>query len=253
MRFVQRRGIKQAKASGNQPAIYHCSYSVLSDKYVIGDDGHEEFRRLMRLYEDFTGCRVLAYTLLRDRFHLLLEVPPRPQDGFTDEALLRRLSGLYPKEKVDEVERALKACRTRGEREAREIHQRFTRRMYDLSEFMKGVMQRFTRWFNRVHGRRGVLCSERFKSVIVKSATESSARAVYFDSLPVRAGLVEDPAEYRFCSYGEAVGGGSSESVKKAREGLVRAVLWDEGVGFEADRWSEVSARYRRWIESALE
>jgi hypothetical protein len=52
--------------------------------------------------------------------------------------------------------------------------------------------------------------------------------------------------EHRWSSYGEAVGGGKKGNGKKAREGLVRAYLCDQGVGYEAEKWQEVSRLYRR-------
>ena len=63
---------------------------------------------------------------------------------------------------------------------------------------------------------------------------------------------VVDPAEYRWSSYGEAVGGGPKGNGKKAREGLVRACMSHYGAGFEADRWKEVSRIYRRTLGLAL-
>ena len=39
---------------------------------------------------------------------------------------------------------------------------------------------------------------------------------------------------------------------KKAREGLVRAYLCDQGVGYEAGKWQEVSRLYRRLMGLAL-
>jgi len=50
----------------------------------------------------------------------------------------------------------------------------------------------------------------------------------------VRGGIVEDPADYRWSSYGEAVGGG-----KKARAGLVRAVSVDAGRDGGARAWAQ--------------
>jgi len=54
-------------------------------------------------------------------------------------------------------------------------------RMHDLSEFMKGLLIRFTRWFNRVHSRSGTLWEERFKSVIVESGVAARTMAAYID------------------------------------------------------------------------
>jgi hypothetical protein len=133
-----------------------------------------------------------------------------------------------------------------------EIHARFTYRMHDLSQFMKGLLIRFTRWFNRTHSRTGTLWEERFKSVIVESGAAARTMAAYIDLNPVRAGMVKDPADHRWSSYGEAVGGGAKGNGKKAREGLVRACFCDQGVGFEAEKWQEVSRLYRRMMGLAL-
>jgi hypothetical protein len=138
-------------------------------------------------------------------------------------------------------------------RKVEEIRSRYTRRMHDLSEFMKSLLERFTKWFNRAHSRSGTLWEDRFKSVIVESGTAARTMAAYIDLNPVRARMVEDPAEYRWSSYGEAVGGGKKGNGKKAREGLVRAYFCDQGVGFEAERWGEVSRLYRRLMGLALQ
>jgi putative transposase len=65
--------------------------------------------------------------------------------------------------------------------------------------------------------------------------------------------MVSDPADYRWSSYGEAVGGGKKGNGKKAREGLVRAFLSDKGVGFDAGKWHEAARGYRRLLGLALE
>jgi hypothetical protein len=71
--------------------------------------------------------------------------------------------------------------------------------------------------------------------------------AAYIDLNPVRAGIVKDPKDYRWCSYAEAVAG-----KPRAREGLQRVM-------FEKDRtlagekraakaltsWRSVAQRYR--------
>ena len=64
--------------------------------------------------------------------------------------------------------------------------------------------------------------------------------------------MVSDPADYRWSSYGEAIGGGKKGNGKKAREGRVRAGLAHEGVGFDAERWKETSRIYRRMMGVAL-
>ena len=113
----------------------------------------------------------------------------------------------------------LKMATQQAERRRAEIRSRYTRRMHDLSEFMKSLLERFTKWFNRMHSRSGTLWEDRFKSVIVESGTAARTIAAYIDLNPVRAGMVNDPADYRWSSYGEAVGGGAKGNGKKAREG----------------------------------
>jgi putative transposase len=86
----------------------------------------------------------------------------------------------------------------------------------------------------------------------VESGVAARTMAAYIDLNPVRAGMVKDPAEYRWSSYGEAVGGGPKGNGKKAREGLVRAYFCDQGVGFDSGKWLEVSRLYRRLMGLAL-
>ncbi len=135
-----------------------------------------------------------------------------------------------------------------------EIRRRYTRRMHDLSEFMKSLLERFTKWFNGKYSRSGTLWEDRFKSVIVESGVAARTMAAYIDLNPVRAGMVEDPADYRWSSYGEAVGGGKKGNGKKARIGLILAVQNPESRDqIDAGAWKEVSRRYRRMMGLALE
>jgi hypothetical protein len=126
------------------------------------------------------------------------------------------------------------------------IFERYTRRMHDLSEFMRGLLQRYTRWFNRQHGLRGTLWEDRFHSVIVESGLAAKTMAAYIDLNPVRGGLVEDPADYRWSSYGEAVGSG--RSAKRAQQGLVRAMYAFGSKAVSSRSWAQggVGKAYRR-------
>jgi len=255
----KKRWISPWAESEEKPSIYHCVSRVVDRRFVFGDEERGKFRMFMRMTENFSGCRVLSYCVMSNHFHILLEVPPMPEGGLGDAELLRRLGVFYGENFVKSVADELVAARTEGgvdggnpERVA-EIHGRFTKRMHDLSDFMKTLLQRFTRWFNRTHNRTGTLWEERFKSVIVESGTAARTMAAYIDLNPVRAGMVEDPADYRWSSYGEAVGGGSRGNGKKAREGLVRAITSDTDTGFDAGEWKLASRRYRRLLGMALE
>jgi len=57
--------------------------------------------------------------------------------------------------------------------------------------------------------------------------------AAYIDLNPVRAGIVPDPVEYRYCGYGEAMGGS-----KMARRGI-------SGLIGSRSSWGRAMERYR--------
>jgi len=258
------RWLASGEGSGTKPAIYHCISRVVDRRFVFEEREREAFRMFMRMYENFSGCRVLSYCVMSNHFHLLLEVPPMAKGRLSDEALLQRLSALYSEAFVAGVAAELTEARKAGadgsfhenhenhETRVAEIHARFTYRMQDLSQFMKGLLIRFTRWFNRTHSRTGTLWEERFKSVIVESGVAARTMAAYIDLNPVRAGMVKDPADYRWSSYGEAIGGGRKGNGKKAREGLVRAYFCDQGVCFDAERWADASRLHRRLMGLSL-
>jgi hypothetical protein len=283
MSFSNRvRWIAPWKGSVEKPEIYHVISRINGRQWVLEEAEKEHFRMLMRMCERFTGCRVLSYCLMSNHFHILLEVTPVPEGGISYEELFARLRVFYTEAEVAEIAQEMAdtaAVRVRGEFElppvnesgipmtdaevlalakqqaavqVEEIRRRYTRRMHDLSEFMKSLLERFSKWFNRLHSRCGRLWEDKFKSVIVEDGTAARMMAAYIDLNPVRAGMVADPAEYRWSSYGEAIGGGKKGNGKKSREGLVRAWFSSEGVGFDAERWPEVSRLYRRMMGIAL-
>ncbi|MGJ8643763.1 MAG: transposase [Luteolibacter sp.] len=253
------RWIAPWKDSMTKPAIYHCISRVVEGRFAFGSEEKEKFRTFMRMMEKFTGCRVLSYCLMCNHIHLLIEIPPAPKCGIETDVFLERLSAIYGERFVADIAAQLDEAMNEGGVEwgnperVKEIKRMFTYRMNDLGEFMKGLLQRFTQWFNGRHKRKGTLWEDRFKSVIVESGTAARTMAAYIDLNPVRAGMVEDPAEYRWSSYGEAVGGGAKGNGKKAREGLVRAITSDTDTGFDAGKWKDASRRYRRLMGIALE
>jgi putative transposase len=247
--------------SETKPAIYHCIARVVDKRFAFTPDDKEQFRIYLRMMENFSGCRVLAYCVMCNHFHILLEVPPKAKTPLSDEQLLKRLGALYTKAFVANVAKELAAARKvasewrarDAEAYVQQIHERFTYRMHDLSEFMKTLLQRFTRWHNARTKRRGNLWEETFKSVVVEDGLASETMAAYIDLNPVRAGMVQDPAEYRWSSYGEAMGA-TGRSGARAKAGLVRAIMADKGWEADARHWAgRVSRDYRMLLLQAGE
>jgi hypothetical protein len=67
--------------------------------------------------------------------------------------------------------------------------------------------------------------------------------AAYIDLNPVRAGIVEDPKEYRWCGYGAAAAGD-----RRARTGLQVVIAGGEWVAAEKLSVREALAQYRVWL-----
>jgi REP element-mobilizing transposase RayT len=209
---------------------------------VFGEEEREQFVAFMREYERFCGVRVITYCIMSNHFHILVEVPERPQEPLSDEALVELLNGLSGLSTGPMVGEKIRWLRKNGAEEAAEVwRQRVMSVMWDVSGFMKLLKQRFTQWFNKRKGRKGTLWEERFKSVLVDGAGEVLATmAAYIDLNPVRAGLVEDPKDYRWCGYGEAVSG--SKVAKLGLEWVMSAASRGEVKGMEAMR------QYRVWL-----
>lgn len=207
---------------GGRDAVYHCMTRTVNGELLFKDREKEVLRKMIRQVADFCGVEVLTYCIMSNHFHVLLRVPSGL--SISDVELKRRYKVLYPKPtKYQEAtaEEMFKALQLGGE-DAEAIRRKLLARMGDVSEFMKAVKQRFSVWYNRSHQRYGTLWAERFKSVLVEGeGNPLQTMAAYIDLNPVRAGLVEDPKDYRFCGYAEAVVG-----VKEAKQGLIR--IWSD-------------------------
>jgi len=242
-------------------AIYHCVSRVAGRDFLFGDEEREQFTRLMRLYEAFCGLRVLSHCVMSNHFHILVEVPPKMDESLSDEALVERLGLIYSKDYVAMVQMHLRelaeSTTAKGMEAYAELRAKFTGRMWDLGQFMKILKQRFTRWYNAKHGRCGTLWEARYKSVLVEDGHAARVMAAYIDLNPVRAGMVSDPKDYRWCSYAEAVAGGKIGAL--ARRGIARVLEerenqgdsdsaydgWSDYPAPEHYAWRSIAGRYR--------
>ncbi len=114
--------------------------------------------------------------------------------------------------------------------------------MYDVSEFFKAFKQRFSQYYNKREYRCGPLWEQRFKSILVEGSEDALlTMAAYIELNPVRAGIVADPKDYRYSSYGAAMGGS-----KQARQGLRH--LMQAAVGGGRLSWGEAQSLYRQHL-----
>ncbi len=203
-----------------QVATYHVIARTAGQAMLFGDLEKEMFRSQMRAVALFCGVRVLTFCILDNHVHLLVEVPAEKPE-LTDKELLRRSAALYGgKERSRHALRLETIAEALAEGGAARDRMRslLIRRMSDLSMFAKLLQQRYSIWYNRTHDRHGTLWSGRFKSVLVEGKGLPLALvAAYIDLNAVRAGIVKDPADYRWCGYAEAAAG-----VRAATEGVCR-------------------------------
>ena len=196
-----------------QTACYHCVGRSVAGAMLFGDLEKEILSGMLWDMAGFCGMEVITYCIMSNHFHVLVRVP-EPQQ-LTDAQLLERLEGHYGARGTLTL-LAWEAMTQRGKIDE-DIRRKLLERMGDVSVFMRELKQRFSRWYNRKHERFGTLWAERFRSVVVENQPSSlEAVAAYIDLNPVRAGLVEDPKEYRFCGYAAAVAGNAL-----ARKGLM--------------------------------
>ncbi|MBM3878886.1 MAG: transposase [Verrucomicrobia bacterium] len=198
-------------------AVYHCVSRIVGAQHLLDDLGKETLVRLLRRLATFCGLEVITYCIMSNHLHVLVRVPA--EQNPTDEELVERMRALYGKAKPREaglLYEAEKGLHEHGRVDA-DIRKRMLARMGDVSEFMKEFKQRFSKWYNIRHQRFGTLWAERFRSVLVEDQTGVlETVSAYIDLNPVRAGLVEDPKDYRHCGYAAAVAGDG-----KARSGLL--------------------------------
>jgi REP element-mobilizing transposase RayT len=226
----------------SQAGCFHVVNRIYDRKYLLDTDGKDLLLKLVRAYEDVIGVEVLTFCIMDNHFHLLVRVPHRPE-GFdvSLEVVVARLDRALGVESAKLMHRNLEFWRTtKNEGAIEEWRQRQVARMFSLSEFMKAVQLRFSRWYNSRTGRRGTLWENRFTSVMVEEEQRAlRTMAAYIDLNPVRAGMVGDPADYRWSGYAEAMAGKA-----RSRRGLVRIIgqmAWPRESAAGAKPWgSEV-------------
>jgi REP element-mobilizing transposase RayT len=214
---------------------FHVISRVVDRRRIFGEREKAVFRRMMRQFEAFSGVEIRSFCIMGNHFHLLVAVPVAPAEIPRDE-IWCRMEHIYTAERMEVFRREIAELESAGrEDEVEAFFVRMRKRMYDLSVFVKDLKQKFSRWYNLEHERTGTLWENRFKSVLL-GGREGSLLAVagYIEMNPVRAGIVDDPADYRWSSYGEASAGGI-----QSRQGI--SMLFQSGAG----RWEDIERAYR--------
>lgn len=186
------------KPAGADPhgTYYHLVNRIagLPGEFPFGDVEKEMFIRLIKKLAGFYTLDVLAWQVMGNHFHIIVF---SPAESPSSEEAARRFEAYHNGKKV--LDPTSPSCLE------------LTGRLRDISWFMHDLQQQFTCWYNRTRPgrRRGILWAERFKSVVLEGSTAVWECIKYVELNCVRAGVVRDPADYRFGSWGEWNGAGA--------------------------------------------
>lgn len=244
--------MRKRRLIGKPGSSYHVISRFVDRQFALGsNEAKAVFLQILVQQAAFSGVEILTFCLMGNHFHLLVRVPDAPE--LPEQEVLRRIGKIWNPKRLDKLKDTLAEYRemsVEGEiLVARELD-RFRRRMFNLSEFVKDIKQNFTTWFNKANERKGTLFEERFKSVLVQSGRALRFMAAYIELNPVRAGIVDDPVDYPWCGYAQAVA-----SNQDRRRGI-QAILADprdqrnpnHPERRAKEKWPAVAKRYRRWL-----
>ena len=194
------------------PAVYHVMSRTALDGYVIGDVEKEYLLQLIKRLSLVYFTEVLGFCMMGNHFHLLVRM--HPGEDYSDDEIRKRFKLMY---------------RDKKDRKLSEGQIPYLREKWaSLSEYVKEIKQSFSRFYNKLHHRKGFFWSERFKSVIVDNGETLINCLAYIDLNPVRAGIVEKPEDYRWNSLGYHVQANNKDGFLSLDFGLKEFGVKDE-------------------------
>lgn len=176
-----------------EPAVYHVISRTALPGFPMGDIEKEYLVNLIKKLSSVYFVEMLGFSAMSTHFHSVLRM--HTGEGVSDEEIRERFRIYYG----GDGKRKLMDGQIPG----------FRAKWESLSEYMKEVKQSFSRWYNKNHERKGTFWAERFKSLLVEEGDTLVKLLAYVDLNAVRAGIVQRPEEYRWCSYGYHIQAGN--------------------------------------------
>lgn len=224
-------------------AFYHIISRTVDQDFKFTEVERGIFEGMMYRCADFAGIYMLDFVIMSNHFHLIIEVPKYIH--ISDAELTRRMLILYGAKKAQQIFDRWEQWEKAGTPElVAKAKAKMRKRMYNLSDFVKTLKQRFSISYNQRHGRKGTLWESRYISVILADLLALRFTSAYIALNPVRAKIVSDPKDYRNCGYAQAVAG-----LRRAREGLAR--LYGHSPSAVKTQWAEISTLHRQLIYEA--
>jgi hypothetical protein len=209
---------------------YHLTNRIsgIPGEYPFGDAEKEELINLVKVLSRFFTIEVLSCQAMGNHYHIVCYAPA---DLLSPRQACERYNRFYQARNKPPLSPDDPYCEV------------VARRMRDISWFMRQLQQQFTSWYNRtrIPHRRGSLWAQRFKSVILERDTALWNCLCYVEMNAVRAGLVSDPGDYRFGTWGEWCATGHHPFGENLRRHLVAY----EGTEARACSLEEIRKRFR--------
>ncbi len=210
--------------NGGEQTVYHVISRTALDGFPFGDIEKEELVKIIKKFGILYFVEIFGFCIMGNHFHLLVKM--YPEHDFTDEDIKKRFTRFHGDD-TNFTDKKIEFYREKWS---------------NLSEYIKDIKQNFSRFYNRLHDRRGTLWGERFKSVIVEEGRTLINCLAYIDLNPVRAGIVNRPEDYRWNSLGYHIQSKNRDNFLSTDFGLVEFNVMDE---------NERLRRYRRYVYEA--
>ncbi len=170
-----------------EATVYHVMSRTALDGYPLTDVDKDFLVGLIKSFSQLYLVDVIGFCMMDNHFHLMIRV--YPGDHFSDEEMLVRLKRFFGTSKAISKQQ-LPFYRSK---------------LSSLSEFVKEIKQGFTRYYNKLNNRKGFFWGQRFKSVMIENNQALLNCLAYIDLNPVRAAIVDQPEDYRWCTLGYLV------------------------------------------------
>ena len=216
------------RESCGHSVFYHISNRVAGGEFLFGEEEKDKLRQLLFEGEQRFGYEVWDYVIMDNHYHALIHVPDMNK---------------MPRDRVVQLWNVRKKLTTFMEPSEESIAA-FRVKLHDISCIVSNFQQRFTQWFNKKHGRWGKLFGGRFNGVILDAGATVSRMMGYISMNPVRAGIVDDPAEYFWSGYSERIRNGR---LRENELEIINALKWQMGLPRDFTEEDETKVLEKFW------
>lgn len=180
---MARRARIKAMESGD--VFYHLYSRVAGEQGYYPLASKESKRKLVGLlkhYQSIYQMNVAGFCIMGNHYHLVVEFEDYRE--LSRDELYKIACKMYKKE-------SLKLSGWTPDK-----WEKFNKRIYDVSEFMRNFQAGFARWYNVKNNRKGAFWGDRFKSTLLEDTKAMIDCLLYVELNPVRAGIVERPEDF---------------------------------------------------------